>query len=179
MAANPPPPPPSCCSFGEKINKKSRDTSRPTFVCMHVYSVITQSRVWINRVSLPILLVVSWTGKMTISVRARGLCLARRVRRPVPRKPAYYSPHYRKESGGRERSFTLAQQQTGQVRLPGVTGNTNTPAPTTVNNDSSAALVSASMNVVGGQGTLTSSSHAMLLLPATLFRKARISLRNM
>ena len=28
-----------------------------------------------------------------------------------------------------------AQQQTGQVRLPGVTGNTSTPAPTAVNNN--------------------------------------------
>ena len=33
------------------------------YVCMYVCMVITYSRVWINRVRLPILLVVSWTGK--------------------------------------------------------------------------------------------------------------------
>ena len=32
--------------------------------CMYVCMVITYSRVWINRVRLPILLVVSWTRKM-------------------------------------------------------------------------------------------------------------------
>ena len=31
---------------------------------MYVCMVITYSKVWINRVRLPILLVVSWTGKM-------------------------------------------------------------------------------------------------------------------
>ena len=34
--------------------------------------VITYSRVWINRVRLPILLVVSWIGKMNISL---SLCV--------------------------------------------------------------------------------------------------------
>ena len=36
--------------------------------CIYVCMVITYSRVWINRVRLPILLVVSWTGKMNISL---------------------------------------------------------------------------------------------------------------
>ena len=35
-------------------------------VCMYVCMVITYSRVWINRVRLPILLVISRTGKMDI-----------------------------------------------------------------------------------------------------------------
>ena len=51
-----------------------------------------------------------------------------------------------------------AQQQTGQIRLPGVTGNT--PAPTAGNNIG-AALPSVSLNVIGGQGTLPSSRQAM------------------
>ena len=51
-----------------------------------------------------------------------------------------------------------AQQQTGQVRLPGVTGNTS--ASTAVNNYG-VALASVSVNVMGGQGTLPSSSQAM------------------
>ena len=58
------------------------------------------------------------------------------------------------ESGASRR----AQQQTGQVRLPGVTGIL--PAPTAVNNDGS-ALASVSVNVMGGQGTLPSSRQAM------------------
>ena len=51
-----------------------------------------------------------------------------------------------------------AQQQTGQIRLPGVTGNT--PAPTAGNNIG-AALPSVSLNVIGGQGNLPSSRQAM------------------
>ena len=52
-------------------------------VCMYVCMVITSSRVWTNRVRLPILLVVSWTGKMNIPlspcVPENLVCLARRV----------------------------------------------------------------------------------------------------
>ena len=51
-----------------------------------------------------------------------------------------------------------ANQQTGQVWLARGTGKT--PAPTAVNNNGS-ALASASVNVMGGQGTLPSSSQAM------------------
>ena len=36
------------------------------YVCMYVCVVITCSRLWVNRVRLPILLVLSWTGKMNI-----------------------------------------------------------------------------------------------------------------
>ena len=48
---------------------------------MYVCMVITYSRVWINRVRLPILPVVSWTGKMIspVPVRAWEFGLARRV----------------------------------------------------------------------------------------------------
>ena len=61
--------------------------------------------------------------------------------------------------GVEESGATPAKQQTGQVRLPGVTGNT--PAPTAAVKYYSAALASASANVIGGQGTLPSSSQAM------------------
>ena len=51
-----------------------------------------------------------------------------------------------------------AQQQTGSVRVPGMT--VNTPAPTAVNNNG-AALASVSMKVMGEQGTLPYSRQAM------------------
>ena len=50
-----------------------------------------------------------------------------------------------------------AQQQTGQVGLPGVTGNILAP---TASNNNGAALASASVNVMGAQDTLPSSSQA-------------------
>ena len=58
-----------------------------------------------------------------------------------------------------ESEASRAQQKTGQVRLPGVTGNT--PAPTVVNNNG-AALAPVSVKVKGDQGTLLSSRQAML-----------------
>ena len=58
----------------------------------HLYS----SRVWINRVRWPILLVVSWTGKMNIFSLSpfvpENLFARDRFGRPVPRQPAH-SPH--------------------------------------------------------------------------------------
>ena len=57
-------------------------------VCM----VITYSRVWINRVRLPILLVVSWTGKMNISLYPcvpENLVSRDGFSRPVSRQPAH------------------------------------------------------------------------------------------
>ena len=58
-----------------------------------------------------------------------------------------------------ESGASCAQQQTGRVRLPGVTGTT--PAPTDVNNNG-AALASASVYVMGGaRDTLLSSRQAM------------------
>ena len=59
----------------------------------------------------------------------------------------------------KDRGASRAQQQTGQVRLPGVTGNI--PASTAVNNDG-VALASVSVNDIEGQGTLPSSRHAMV-----------------
>ena len=65
------------------------------FLRMYVCMVITYSRVWINRVRLPILLVVSWTGKINIPLSPcvpENLVSWDGFSRPVPRQPAH-SPH--------------------------------------------------------------------------------------
>ena len=64
---------------------------------MYVYlcMFIIYSRVWINRVGLPILLVVSWTEKMNISLSpyvSENLISRDGFSRPVQRHPAH-SPH--------------------------------------------------------------------------------------
>ena len=68
------------------------------------YLVITYSRVWINRVRLPILLVVSWTGKMNIPLSAfasENLASRDSFGRPVPRQPVHL--HTQAESGAYSR----------------------------------------------------------------------------
>ena len=58
--------------------------------------VITYSRVWINRVRLPILLVVGWAGTMNISLypfAPENLVSRGGFGHPVPRQPAQ-SPHW-------------------------------------------------------------------------------------
>ena len=72
----------------------------PGYVGMYVCMVITYSRVWINRVRLPILLVVSWTGKMKIPLSPcvpENLVSRDGFSRPVPRQPAHL--HTQAESG--------------------------------------------------------------------------------
>ena len=68
---------------------------------MYVYIVITYySRVWINRVRLTILLVVSWTGKMSVPLSPcvfESLVSRDGFSRPVPRQPAHL--HTQAESG--------------------------------------------------------------------------------
>ena len=69
---------------------------------MYVRMVITYtgSRVWINRVRLPILLVVSWTEKMNIPLSPcvpENLVSRDGFSRPVPRQPAHL--HTQAESG--------------------------------------------------------------------------------
>ena len=60
---------------------------------MYVCMVITYSRVWINRVRLPILLVISCTGEIDIPL---SLCVPENLvsrdgfSRPVPRQPAHH-----------------------------------------------------------------------------------------
>ena len=46
-------------SLNGRFDSLGMQVSYQTYVCMHVCMVITYSRVWINRVRLPILLVVS------------------------------------------------------------------------------------------------------------------------
>ena len=68
------------------------------YVC--VCMVITYSRVWINRVRLPILLVVSWTGKMNSPLSPcvpENLVSRDGFSRPVPCQPAHL--HTLAESG--------------------------------------------------------------------------------
>ena len=67
---------------------------------MYVCMVITYSRVCINRLRLPILLVVSWTGKMNIPLSPyapENLVSRDGFSRPVPRQPARL--HTQAESG--------------------------------------------------------------------------------
>ena len=61
----------------------------------HVCTVRTFSRVWINRVWLPVLLVVCWTGKRYFSLSPsapENLVPRDRFGRSVPRQPAHF-PH--------------------------------------------------------------------------------------
>ena len=66
------------------------------YVCMVTYI----ARVWINRVRLPILLVVSWTGKVNISLSPfapENLVSRDGFGSPVPRQPTHL--HTQAESG--------------------------------------------------------------------------------
>ena len=84
------------------------------FVCISLYvldyvCMVTHiARVWIKRVRLPILLVVSWTGKMNIPLSAfvpENLVSRDGFGSPVPRQPAHL--HTQVESGAylRDDSF--------------------------------------------------------------------------
>ena len=67
---------------------------------VHVCMVTHIARVWIIRVRLPILLVVSWTGKMNISLSAfapENLVSRDGFGSPVPHQPAHL--HTQAESG--------------------------------------------------------------------------------
>ena len=78
-------------------------------MCGHTYYI---ARAWINRVRLPILLVVSWTGKTNISLSA--LALENLVSRDgfgstVPRQPAHL--HTQAESGAYLRNSSRVPQR--------------------------------------------------------------------
>ena len=69
-------------------------------VCMHVCMVTHIARVWINRVRMSILLVVSWTRKMNIYLSAfvhESLVSRDGLGSPVPHQPAHL--HTQAESG--------------------------------------------------------------------------------
>ena len=71
--------------------------SFPMYICVCMYGHIHTARVWINRVRLPILHVVSGTGKIDISLSAfappENLVSRGRFGSPVPRQPACSSPY--------------------------------------------------------------------------------------
>ena len=84
----------------DRLLSPSRPTTPKVFVELglgtHIASLITNytySRVWINRVRLPILLVVSWTGKNNIPLSAfapENLVSRDGFRSPVPRQRVQY-----------------------------------------------------------------------------------------
>ena len=86
--------------------------------------VITCSRVWINRVRLPILLVVSCTGKMNISLSS---CVPENsvsrdgFSRPVPRQPAHL--HSQAESGAYLRDSSRVPRQRPFMKPPYAIGS--------------------------------------------------------
>ena len=75
--------------------------------------VITYSRVWNNRVRVPILLVVSWTGRNNISLSPylpENLVSRDGFSRPVPRQPTHL--HTQAESGTHSRdSFRFPRRR--------------------------------------------------------------------
>ena len=93
-------------------------------VCMYVCKVTHIARVWINRVGLPILLVVGSTGKMTTSLAPFAPDKSRdRFGRPVPRQPAH-SPHSRYFSRlPRRRSFIYLKPPSAVGSVPSLWGH--------------------------------------------------------
>ena len=81
----------------------------------NICKVITYSRVWINRVRLPILFVVSWTGKMNISqspFEPKNLFWRDGFGRPVPRQSATAILHTQPGSGAYSRdSFRFTRRR--------------------------------------------------------------------
>ena len=78
---------------------------------------MTYSRVWINRVRLPILLVVSCTGKINIPLSPsvpENLVSRDGFSRPVPRQPAHL--HTQAESGAYLRVDLYDTKQIGGER---------------------------------------------------------------
>ena len=81
-------------------------------VYMYVRMVTHIARVWINRVRLPILLVVSSTGKINISLSAfapANLVSRGGLAKPVPRQPA--NLHIQAESGAYLRDSSRVPRQ--------------------------------------------------------------------
>ena len=94
------------------------------YVCMYVCMVITYSRVWINRVRLPILLVVSWTGKMNIPLSPcvpENLVSRDGFSRPVPRQPAHL--HTQAESGAYLRDSSRVPRRRPFMKPPYAIGS--------------------------------------------------------
>ena len=88
--------------------------------------VITYSRLWINRIRLPILLVVSWTEKINISLSPfapENLVSRDGFGRPVPRQPepGAYSRDSSRFSRQRPLIYLNRKPQLGQAQVYRVT----------------------------------------------------------
>ena len=91
---------------------------------MHTYKQFTYSRVRINRVRLPILLVVSWTGKMNIPLSPyvpKNLVSRDGFSRPVPRQPAHL--HTQAESGAYLRDSSRVPRRRPFMKPPYAIGS--------------------------------------------------------
>ena len=94
------------------------------YVCMYVCMVITYSRVWINRVRLPILLVVSLTGKINIPLSPcvpEDLVSRGGFSRPVPHQPAHL--HAQAESGAYLRDSSPVPRRRPFIKPPYAIGS--------------------------------------------------------
>ena len=107
--------------LSKRKDKKKSPTSRERLLlCM----VITYSRVWINRVRLPILLVVSLTGKMNTPLSPcvpENLVSRDGFSRPVPRQPAHL--HTQAESGAYLRDSSRVPRRRPFMRPPYAIGS--------------------------------------------------------
>ena len=82
------------------------------------------ARVWINRVRLPVLLVVSWAGKMNISLSAfvpENLVSRDEFGSPVPRQPAHV--HTQAESGAYLRDSSRVPRRRPFMKPPYAIGS--------------------------------------------------------
>ena len=95
------------------------------YVCLHVCMVTHIARVWINRVRLPVLLLVSSTGKINISLFAfapENLVSRGGFGSSVPRPPAHL--HTQAESG----AYLLRDSSRVPRRRPFIYLNCHTPS---------------------------------------------------
>ena len=103
---------------------KTTTTTTYHTTSMYVCMVITYSRVWINRVRLPILLVVSSTGKMNIPLSPcvhENLVSRDGFSRPVPRQPAHL--HTQPESGAYLRDYSRVPRRRPFMKPPYAIGS--------------------------------------------------------
>ena len=93
-------------------------------IYIYVCTVITYSRVWINRVRLSILLVDSWTGKMSIPLSPcvpENLVSRDGFSRPVPRQPTHL--HTQAESGAYLRKSSRVPRRRPFMKPPYAIGS--------------------------------------------------------
>ena len=92
---------------GVETTRMTVSRQNPLLIGYYVCIITLIARGRINRVGLPIVLVVSWTGKMNISLSpfaSENLVSRDRFGSPVPRQPALL--HTQTESGAYLRNFS-------------------------------------------------------------------------